>query len=155
MGHRQIENTSSHQLNVALSLLQSAFFATNFSLKKRDPNLELFWLENESVITRGHENFLGTFLVIITKFPSPEVLICILSSFKYQSLRGSVDKGTAPVSSRSMDRDPWVDIEGSYARLWSEPYFLRQISGFFFQKNKLATRSVWKGLWIFVMKKIQ
>ena len=34
--------TCSHQLNVAFSLLQSAFFATNFSLKKRDPNLELF-----------------------------------------------------------------------------------------------------------------
>ena len=32
----------SHQLNFAFSLLQSAFFATNFSLKKRDPNLELF-----------------------------------------------------------------------------------------------------------------
>ena len=34
--------TCSHQLNFAFSLLQSAFFATNFSLKKRDPNLELF-----------------------------------------------------------------------------------------------------------------
>ena len=63
----------SHQLNFAFSLLQSAFFATNFSLKKRDPNLELFWLENEGVTTRGHENFLGTFVATITKPPPPEV----------------------------------------------------------------------------------
>ena len=71
-GFEQGAYRHSHQLNFALSLLQSGFFAI-FSLKKRDPNLELFWLKNESVITRGHKNFLGTFVATITKPPPPEV----------------------------------------------------------------------------------